>query len=91
MCPYQYTTDITFLLSELTFFKKLFIAPDNSALVKIIWRQFDGHLVSGKDTNKVHAKLAADMSKYNMLILKFHFEHCVRKLFKNFSFYFNDI
>jgi hypothetical protein len=71
--------------------ERLFISPDNSALVEIVWGQFQCHFVAGQDTDKVHSQLAADMSQYHMLVLKFDTEHRVRKFFEHDAFYFNYI
>ena len=40
----------------------LFISPDNTSLVQIVWGQLDRYFVSRKNTDKVHTQLSADMS-----------------------------
>ena len=69
----------------------LLIAPDNPALVKVVGRQLDRHLVTRQNSDEIHAKLAADMRKNHMLILQFHFEHGVRELFQYCPFYLDSI
>jgi hypothetical protein len=40
----------------------LFISPDNTSLVQIVWGQLDGYFVSRENTDKVHTQLSTDMS-----------------------------
>lgn len=54
------------------YFIVLFIAPDDSSLIKIIRRQFNCHLISRKNPDIVHTKLPADMSEHHMLVLQLY-------------------
>ena len=69
----------------------LFISPGNSAFGQIVRRQLDPHLVSRKNTDKIHAESSADVREHHMFVDQFHLEHRVGKFLKYGAFYFNDI
>ena len=42
-------------------FSFLFISPDNSSFAQIVWGHLNGHLISRKNTDKIHSQLSADV------------------------------
>ena len=69
----------------------LFIPPDDPSLVEIVGRELDGHLIAGKDADKIHSQLAADMSKNLMSVVQSNLKHCIRQFLDYSSFNFNNI
>ena len=63
----------------------LLVSPDDPSLGKVISGHFQCNLVSGQNTDKVLAKLSADVRKDDRPIFKLYLEHGIRELFRNNS------
>lgn len=72
-------------------FLSLLCTPGDTAFIEIVYRHFDGHLVTGQNSDIVHAKLSGDMSRYNMLIRKLYLEGGIRQCLYNRTLKFNYI
>ncbi len=67
----------------------LLTAVNDPALRQVVGRQFNGHLVTGKDTNVIFSHLARNMSSHNVAIFEFYSKCRVRKSLGNDTFHLN--
>ena len=71
--------------------KILFCAPCDAALVQVVYRNLDGHLITGQNSDIVHTKLTGNMRLDDMSVGQLHFEVCVGHCFYHNTFKFNNI
>lgn len=69
----------------------LLSSPSDAALVEVVNRNLNSYLVTGQNADIIHAKLARNMSSYDMLVGKLNLEGCVGQSLNYNAFKFNNV
>ena len=66
-------------------------APGDAALIEVVNRHFDGHVITGQNADIIHAELPGNVGGHNVAVGKSHLEGGVRQCLFNHAFKLNNI
>lgn len=80
-----------FNLHDINTIPFLFRAPGDTSLGRVVYRDLNGHFITGQNPNIIHSKLARKMRGYDHIVGQLYFELRIGKSFYDHSLEFNNI